>query len=163
MRIFLWALAGWLIFGLLGAAALLPSEAPASHFVAGFLMPGVFGLMIGGMIGFARRFKANQRELGRFLLTVIGGCVLFGTPFAQLTLSLDWPSWVAPVAATLGAFAGLAFSLRQFRQPISQAEGLLMLAATLILGYPTFGPLIVPILIVSALAIRHHMQKQPKC
>jgi hypothetical protein len=117
--------------------------------------------MVGGMIGMGRRFKANQRELGRFLLTIVGGCVLLGTPFSEQLF--DWPGWLFPVAMTLGAFGGLGFALRQFRRPISQAEALLMLTATLILGYESVGVYIVPILIVSALAIRHHMQKQPKC
>ncbi len=162
-RVFLWALAGWLTFGVLGATGLMVGQVPAEQVVVGFLMPGIFGLMVGGMLGLVRRHKANQRELGRFLLTVIGGTVLIGTVFVQLCQGLDWPGWLAPVAAAIGSFAGLALSLQQFRRPISQAEGLLILGATLVLGYDSFGPYIIPILLISAVAIRHHLQKQPKC
>lgn len=161
-RVILWALAGWAVFGFMGATASVSAQAPAEHVAAGFLMPGIFGLMVGGMLGLVRGFKADQREMGRFLLTVIGGTVLLGTIFVPLCNSLGWPGWIAPVAAAAGSFGGLALSLKQFRKPLSQTEGLLMLGAALVLGYQSFGPLIVPILVISALAIRHHIQKNPR-
>lgn len=161
-RVILWALAGWAVFGIMGATASVSAQAPPEHVAAGFLMPGIFGLMVGGMVGLGRGFKADQRELGRFLLTVIGGTVLVGTVFVQLVNGLDWPGWIAPAAAAVGSFAGLALSLHQFRKPLSHWEGALMLAAALVLGYQSFGPLIVPILVISALAIRHHIQKNQR-
>ncbi len=162
-RVFLWALAGWLIFGLLGALALLGQQAPAEQLAVGFLIPGVFGLMVGGMLGMVRRLKANQRELGRFLLTVIGGTVVLGTVFTQLCHALGWPAWVAALGADLGGLGGLVLSQRQFRRPLAAAEAGLMLTAMTILGYDSFGLLIVPILVISAVALNYHIKKSTRC
>lgn len=161
-RLYLWALLGWAIFGGLGLVALLSSQAPPEHLVVGFLIPGIFGLMVGGMLGLVRAYKANQRELGRFLLTVIGGTVLLGTLFVELTRTLEWPYWLAPTAAALGSFAGLRVALRGFRRPLTQGEALIMLGAALVLGYDSFGLYILPILLISAVALRHHLLKQSR-
>ncbi len=162
-RVFLWALAGWLTFGLLGALALLGQQAPVHQLAVGFLIPGVFGLMVGGMLGLVRRLKANQRELGRFLLTVIGGTVVLGSVLTQLCHAFGWPAWVAALGADLGGIAGLVLSQRQFRAPLAPAEAGLMLAAMTILGYDSFGLLIVPILVVSAVALNYHLKKSRQC